>query len=226
MKDFLIALAACVAFFLLQKLFTWLSGKYLLHLSGRHPRLSSGFFLPLFVFWLALNIGMSYYVIVSDQSFLLLVSVLVISSSIFVYFMWKEINQFWRLGIRSADRQIKDGINYLEALKLCHNELKFLGIGAAKLTREGEFENALCRCSPHKPIQLLLCKPSDENLTAAAKRFHRKRDEYQKIVRNSLKKIAELRDKRALNIEVRFYSLNVPIFRLMFIDDSLCLASY
>jgi len=100
----------------------------------------------------------------------------------------------------------------------------FLGTGAAKLTREDEFENAIRRCRPEQPIRFLLCKPTYDFLIEAARRFGVDRDEYKTIVTNSLRKIAELKEKYK-NIEVRFYS-QFQVFRLMFIDDSICLVSY
>jgi hypothetical protein len=51
------------------------------------------------------------------------------------------------------------------------------------------------------------------------------RASYQKRVENSLRTIASLQKDRAWNVQVRFYR-EIPRFRLMFIDDSLCLASH
>lgn len=142
-----------------------------------------------------------------------------------IFFLWRKLNKFVSVGITDADTEVRTGTDYKGALVLCTNELKFLGIGASKLTREPEFENALARCRPDRPIKFLLLNPTDERLVRAAQRFERDRDEYKRIVIDSLGIIAQLRDRRALNIEVRFYSTE-PIFRLMFIDDSICLFSY
>ncbi|MDO9558247.1 MAG: hypothetical protein Q7I89_01005, partial [Syntrophales bacterium] len=96
-----------------------------------------------------------------------------------------------------------------------------------------EFEQALRRCRPDKPIRFLLLKPTDENLTYAAQRAGSDKTEYINNVLNSLKKIADIRNRRNYNIQVRFYHdapegkpRAVPIFRLVFIDDKLCLMSY
>ena len=74
-----------------------------------------------------------------------------------------------------------------------------------------------------------LSKPTYENLTNAAMRAGKDRDEFRRIVTTSLGRIADIKNSRRLNIEVRFYPEDPkfrPIFRLMFIDNSICLASY
>jgi hypothetical protein len=149
----------------------------------------------------------------------------VISSSLLACFHWGQFQRFWAVGLRGADPQITKGINYEQALKLCKNQLEFLGTGAAKLTREREFEAALLRCRHDRPIKFLLCKPTADILTQATKRAGIDADTYRKVVLESLQKIARLRNDRKLNIEVRFYR-EPSIFRLMFIDDSICLTSY
>ena len=141
--------------------------------------------------------------------------------------MWKELNQFWQLGLVGAGRKIAAGLDYKQSLSLCSNSLGFLGIGASKLTREWkEFEGAIDRCHrPNRPIRLLLCDPGNEELIRMVRQAGRGPDEYQNTVKDSLRKIATLRIQREKNIKVRFYK-ELPLFRLMFIDDSLCLASH
>jgi hypothetical protein len=178
------------------------------------------------VFVPILNIGYSIYVIAEKQTALWLLPV-PISFSILVFVLWKHLDQFWSLGIRGADRRIVDGIKYFDALKLVQNELKFLGIGASKLSKENEFAAALGRCRQDQPIKFLLCSPDDPRLIGAAKKFGKPENEYRDVVRESLRKIARLKKQRSLNIEVRFYPVKCnPVFRLMFIDDSICLFSY
>jgi hypothetical protein len=72
---------------------------------------------------------------------------------------------------------------------------------------------------------MLLCDPDNEELIRMARQAGRGEDEYQQTVKESLSKIATLRTKREKNIKVRFYK-ELPLFRLMFIDNSLCLASH
>lgn len=73
----------------------------------------------------------------------------------------------------------------------------------------------------------MLCAPNDKRLVNAALRCGKAENEYKNIVIDSLRKIARLKMERAICIEVRFYPNNYePIFRLMLIDDSICLFSY
>jgi len=144
------------------------------------------------------------------------------------------VNPFWSVGLRSADRRVDKGIDYRTSLSLVHDELSFLGTGASKLTAlTREFEDALARCRQDKPIRFLLMKPSDENLRNAAQRARRDREAYKNQVLESLRRIAGIRKDRGLpNIEVSFYPESQlgwgisSVFRLMFIDRSLCLMSY
>jgi hypothetical protein len=72
---------------------------------------------------------------------------------------------------------------------------------------------------------MLLSKPDAENLVMAAKLAAKPEGDYRTSVTTSLRVIAELREERGAKIEVRFYS-GVSPFRLMFINDRLCLFSY
>jgi hypothetical protein len=132
----------------------------------------------------------------------------------------------WRVGLVGADVRTKSGLTATESLKLCTSDLKFLGTGGAKLTRSSEFEGAVARCtSSGNTVRLLLSKPDAENLVVAAKLAAKPQDEYRTTLTTSLRTIAEMRDKRGGRIDVRFYS-GVSPFRLMFINDRLCVFSY
>ena len=115
-------------------------------------------------------------------------------------------------------------MNYCKSLTLCHSHLSFLGTGASKLTNESVFEETLKRCIQDHPIRLLLLSPDDDTLKKASRRANKDENEFKNIVKGSLRKIAGLRKKYS-NIEVRFYQTK-PVFRLMFIDNSICLLSY
>ncbi|NTU73460.1 hypothetical protein HGB07_04815 [Candidatus Roizmanbacteria bacterium] len=128
------------------------------------------------------------------------------------------------MGIIGSDAHTIEGINYENSLKLCQSQLAFHGIGASKLTTCPEFENALVRCKQGKPIRFLLLNPEDATLISAAKRAQQNSDSYHERVVKSLRTIKELKEKRDFDIHVRFYS-GKPIFRLMFVDDTLCLLS-
>lgn len=224
--EWLVALLIGVLGNLLTLGLIWFAAKVPSSLSRRDPRRPSHWLLRLIIFLPLLNFGLYSYVTITDQSRLWLLPI-PISLTILVLFLWKQLDQFWRLGLRGADQQITKGINYHDALKLIHNELKFLGIGASKLSREEEFAHALGRCRQDQPVQLLLCSPNDRRLVSAARKFGKPENEYRDTVTNSLRRIADLRNKRDLNIEVRFYPEDCePVLRLMFIDNSICLFSY
>ena len=141
--------------------------------------------------------------------------------------LWRELNKFWHIGLLRADLRTSEGVNYTYALKLCKNELLFLGIGASKLTADSEFEQAINRCHRHgeSTLRFLLVRPTSSMLVAAEKRAGKREGDFSKKVNQSLRKLADLRRERGLNVEIRFYDGD-PMFRLMFIDDTFCLFSY
>jgi hypothetical protein len=153
-------------------------------------------------------------------------------SSALIFFafvaLWLQLKQFWDVGLIGADRTIRGGLDYVRSLKACQNSLSFLGVGARKLTEHAtEFENAMGRCNrPNRPIRFLLARPHSDFLKTAAQNAGRPADEYVIRVQSSLRAIADYRLRRKWNIEVRFYNMELPLFRLMLIDDWLCLASH
>ncbi|HUO31613.1 MAG TPA: hypothetical protein VMU80_20490 [Bryobacteraceae bacterium] len=153
--------------------------------------------------------------------------VVFISSVAIAWVVRSELNQFWRIGLVGADKQIQAGINFRKALGMVSSSMDFLGIGAAKLTGErAEFEAAVSRCQrPDSPVRFLLCRPDDRRLIELAQSADKEHASYQTRVLDSLRAIADLRNRRAWNIQVRFYQ-EFPTFRLMFIDDTICLASH
>jgi uncharacterized protein DUF5919 len=143
------------------------------------------------------------------------------------WFVFKELDQFWTIGLAGADKQTKTGIGYEQSLKLCTTSLQFLGIGAGKLLNyKSEFEQAIDRCNrPGSPIRFLLCQPDSKELKNIAKSANKDELSYQRIVLETVRELARLKHERAKNIEVRFYK-EFPSFRLMFINNELCLASH
>lgn len=139
---------------------------------------------------------------------------------------WLEVRRYWHLGIVGIGATAGTD-RYTDALAMCSNSLDFLGIGARKLTdKQPAFEDAIDRCHrQNRPIRLLLCAPDNAELIAFAKQARQPSEEYQERVRASLRVIRQLRLDRARNIEVRFYE-HLPVFRLMFVDEELCLASH
>lgn len=153
-----------------------------------------------------------------------------LSGATATWMMWRELAQFWNVGLIRADRSIASGLSYEEALNLCQNEMHFLGLGASKLTSLKGFEEAVRRChKPGMPIRFLLSKPDNGVLGEAASRHGKDPVSYKSNVESSLRVLAELSQTKKLNIEVRFYPSGhdyLPLFRLMFVNRSICLVSY
>jgi hypothetical protein len=67
-------------------------------------------------------------------------------------------------------------------------------------------------------------------LIGAAKQKNVNPKEYKKRVQESLERLASFKLDRGMNIEVRFYpslaNRDLQLFRMMFINDELCLLSY
>lgn len=150
-----------------------------------------------------------------------------ISALIFGWVVFAELEAFWQLGLLGTDRTIAKGIDYRKSLNLCKDSLEFLGIGASKLVNEQKaFRDALNRCHrSDRAIRFLLCPPDHEGLIQSARQAGRPDTEYQEKVKSSLRELRDLKKKQALNIEVKFYE-KLPLFRLMFINDTFCLASH
>jgi hypothetical protein len=171
--------------------------------------------------WITVNSAYVYFVPRYAAAFILT------SSAAIAWIARSELYQFWRIGLVGADAQIQIGIDFRKALNLVSNSMDFLGIGAAKLTGESSaFESAIARCQrPDRAVRFLLCRPDNDRLQQMAQSADQDRTSYRKKVEKSLRTIAGLRNDRAWNIQVRFYR-EFPTFRLMFIDDLLCLASH
>jgi hypothetical protein len=171
--------------------------------------------------WLILNIAFFVYF---QQTAVLF---LIVTSLFQGWLVFIELNQFWRIGLAGADKKTHSGIGYEKSLRLCTASLQFLGIGAGKLLGyHAEFEKAIDRCSrPGTPIRFLLCKPESGELKKIALSAGKDELSYQKVVVTTLRELARLKHQRAKNIEVRLYT-DFPVFRLMFINDEICLASH
>ena len=207
----------------------WLRVKFLTTLSKNNPRLPGLLFFLLLFVWVLANAGAFYLQIAHHYSIYWLLTTVLLTSALIFAFSWYELNQFWEVGIVGADQHVKSGIDYKKSLNMVRNRFAFLGTGASKLTSDSDFEAALERCHSDQPIQFLLVRPNDSEIAEAERRAGKQPGEYTNQVKGSLRKIAELRNRRFSNIEVRFYpsSFNiVPVLRLVFIDDALCLMSY
>jgi hypothetical protein len=152
---------------------------------------------------------------------------LVISLIPIAIVLWGELNQFWKIGLVGADKEVRTGIDYVSALSMCQNSLDFLGIGAGKLVQnQKEFKLAIDHCNREdRPVRLLLIDPTTPGLERIAKMAGKDPQAYRKGVIDSLRFIARLRNEEQKNIQVRLYK-DFQAFRLMLINDSICLMSY
>lgn len=219
------SLAANVAFVVLVMLLGCLSKKYLNTFFEGHPKWNRVRMFFILFLWIIANYFYSFYSMPYISIFILVTSLTV------SFFIYKEMAQFWNGGVLCLDQTIAKGFDFTKALRLCTNQLDFLGIGAWKLTTNPEFENAIRRCNrPNIPIRFLLTKPDNPLLAAAAIQKGVGSQEYQRRVTESLRILATLKEEKELNIEVRFYpkekKRDLPLFRLMFINNSILLFSY
>lgn len=190
---------------------------------AKNPKYSFLYFCLSCLGWIVGTVMIGYSFYCTTSKYIPLGSLFVLSC-IFAYTNFRYIYQFWQLGLVGVDQSASAGIDYKKSLQMCQSKLYFHGVGASKLTESDEFERALLRCKQEKPIKFLLLEPNNPYLTSAAKRAEKDNESYHKKVLQSLLKIAKLKKERDLNIDVRFYK-GKPLFRLMFIDDTLCLLS-
>ena len=136
-----------------------------------------------------------------------------------------------RLGIVDAHSRTVNGINFKSSLNLAQSSIDFLGIGADKLTSLKEFEPAMLRCGASgNRVRFLLSPPDNPILERHARRNGVDAAAYKKKVKESLDRIAKVKTEHDLAIEVRFYpadsTKDLQQFRLMFIDELICLAGW
>jgi hypothetical protein len=217
LKSFLTAVLAGIVAAVVLGIPAWLYPR----LTGRNPRYDKYRLAVSTVLFVILSSLCRIYL---PQGWVVFSIIILIVLSCIIFFLFDE---FWSLGVVGADRHTKSGVDYRVALSICTSSLDFLGIGAGKLRSvQDEFEKAIDRCSrPDRPIRFLLCRPDSEELRRIAQSARKPEDEFKKGVLESLRVLAKLRNERAKNIEVRLYR-EFPVFRLMFINDEICLASH
>lgn len=189
----------------------------------KDPRWRRALLMLLTACWLTLNLAYQVTQLGGYVYFFL------ISSVILTLVVGGELNRFWAIGLLGADNTAAGGLDYLTSLSLCRKSLDFLGVGASKLTRlSSAFEATVQRCHNElRPIRFLLCDPENQKLETFAHQAGDPEGEYRRRVKESLRIIADLHNRKRMNIEVRLYGgETMPLFRLMFIDDALCLLSH
>jgi len=139
--------------------------------------------------------------------------------------------RFYRLGLVDTFSNTAGGIDYQSSLRRPRHSFDFLGVGAHKLTSIPEFREMIIRCAKAgRPVRLLLSPPNNPVLRNVATRTGIDRRAYEKRVRESLKTIGDLAIMEGFNIVVKFYhaesEADFQQFRLVFIDDRICVMSY
>jgi hypothetical protein len=134
------------------------------------------------------------------------------------------------VGITNAFETTKQGVSAEDSLKQVKRDLVFLGIGAKKLTDSPEFEAMLRRCKiAGGSAKFLLSSPDNEALEEKARQNGRNDLSYRSRVRESIREIFTRGTASGVDFEVRMYNLKqqiaLPQFRLVFIDDKLCIFS-
>lgn len=134
------------------------------------------------------------------------------------------------VGLLNAFQTTRDGLSAGASLKLANKSISFLGIGAKKLIDDDEFDAAIRRVKDSGGnLQFLLSSPDNPALEDIARRNNRYNTAYKSRVRESISEIHNRTKMLGVRCEIRIYSLSnriaLPHFRLMFIDDEICLFS-
>jgi hypothetical protein len=134
------------------------------------------------------------------------------------------------VGIMNAFETTEQGVSAEASLKEVQRELTFLGIGASKLTATAEFDKMLARCrAANGKLRFLLSHPENTALEGLATQNRRHSFSYRSRVKESIREIFTRATAAGVDFEVRLYNLNqkiaLPHFRLVFIDDRLCIFS-
>lgn len=183
-----------------------------------------------FVALLALNVfifsfNFQVYVAISPFAAAWAVNTLILSAvATLIYY------RFRRLGILQTFISTHKGIDYSQTLTRPRQSFDFLGVGAHKLTSDKNFEKMISRCAQaRRPVRLLLSHPDNPVLAKVNSRTKLKVDEYSSRVRESLAKLANF-EQTGFNVQVRFYrnlgESPSHQFRLVFIDERICVLSY
>jgi hypothetical protein len=154
---------------------------------------------------------------------------LCVSFIAFALLVCRVMRDLTAVGITNAFETTKDGVSAADTLKQVKRDLVFLGIGAKKLTDAPEFDAMVERCQKGGGrLRFLLSDPENAALKEMARRNGRNDLSYQSRVRDSIREIFT-RAGSKVNLEVRLYHFDreiaLPHFRLMFIDDRLCVFS-
>ncbi len=142
------------------------------------------------------------------------------------------LRDFQRLGIVNAYLKSSKGIDANDSLRhVSSNTLRFLGIGASKLTASNDFASAMEKCAKQgKQARFLLTPPNNPVLDGMAAHNNTNANIYNNNVKDSLRRLSRLKVEEGFNIEVKFYQVdrghNYQRFRMFIVEDDFCLLSW
>lgn len=150
-----------------------------------------------------------------------------LSVALLVFWVLRDLSS---VGITNAFATTRQGVSADDTLRLVKRDLVFLGIGAKKLTSTDEFDAMLHRSAiAGGSLKFLLSNPGNSALEELARRNGRDDLSYRSRVKESIREIFKRATVAGAKFEVRLYDLNqeiaLPHFRLLFIDDRLCVFS-
>ena len=134
-------------------------------------------------------------------------------------------------GIAEVDDTVEGGISYKKSLELSNQSIRFLGIGANKITQLDEFKRAieLSEQNHSEDKVFLICDPRSPALRKMEERNEQNSGNYKGKIVESLREIQKLKQQH-YNIKVFLYSANeiedIPVFRLFFINADSVLVSF
>ena len=125
------------------------------------------------------------------------------------------------LGIKRWESSMAVGTTTEECMKHSHRHLAFLGIAATKWTRD---ETRLCDMLRHHAsrgggARFLLLDPDSPACQEFNSIKQNNDTSLADIIRDSVRRLIQLRDNHHLPIEVKYYS-SQPIFRITILDES------
>src|SRR3546814_3518142 len=157
----------------------------------------------------------------------ILLAFTLIAIALLIFWVLRDLSYVVITNAFATTRQVVSAEDSLRQIK---RDLVFLGIGAKKLTDSVEFDAMLARCAASNGhAKFLLSSPQNPAFEELARRNKRDDLSYRSRVKESIRELFKRATEAGVDFEVRLYHLNqaiaLPNFRLMFIDDRLCVFS-
>lgn len=156
-------------------------------------------------------------------------AVLTVAISVGWVLLLLELKRFWSLGLTHTQTKVPL-YTYATSLKLSHSDFRLIGVNGFNFCKLVELEGAVRRiCDSSGRLQLLLCHPDSEALTEAAIQRGHKDDFYKNQALYSLGRLIALSQRYPNVLDIKIYEAStvqeLPIFRAMFLNEQVCVAS-